>query len=98
MNNAPDEEVMESTPSDCGPHLDLGNDDTPDRTIVQKTQREMAIDLIQTVEPGFSEDKAMWKAKTPLHKILSYNSMKKLRNGRPLYPSENRIFRRINIC
>ena len=24
--------------------------------------------------------------------------MKKLRNGRPLYPSENRIFRRINIC
>ena len=65
-----DEEKMESTPSDCGPRLDLGNSDTPGSSIgTQKNPRDMAIELIQTVEPTFDNKKAMWKTKQPIHQL-----------------------------
>ena len=65
-----------SSGSSWRPTLDLGLSDTPSssqETSIEKTPRNMVIDLIRTIEPEFDKGKnkkqAMWTAQKPLHQL-----------------------------
>ena len=80
------EEPMDSTPSTSSQRLYVRNSsDTPgsssQATIVQRDDRDVAIELIQMAEPEFDKKKAMWKAKTPINLFKSKQSKYMMRKS-----------------